>query len=332
MINNKNIFITGGTGSFGKMFVKFIIKNFKPKKLIIFSRDELKQFEMKQELSKKKLGFLRFFIGDIRDEDRMETAMKDIDIVFHAAAMKQVDTSEYNPTECINTNINGTKNLIKISQKNNVKKFISLSTDKAVNPINLYGATKLAADKMVVAANNMSGSYLTRFSVIRYGNVINSRGSVIPYFKSLIENRANSLPLTDERMTRFWITLDESAKFVLNSLKLMKGGEIFIPKIPSSRIYDLCKALNSKIKIKITGIRPGEKLHETLISKEMSLNTIEFKKYFIVTPGMKFFDGNINYSISNDGEKGKKVKENFEYSSNKNNKYLSVYEIKKLIK
>ena len=188
------------------MFTKFIIKNFKPKKLIIFSRDELKQFEMKQELSKKKLGFLRFFIGDIRDEDRLETAMKDIDIVFHAAAMKQVDTSEYNPTECINTNINGTKNLIKISQKNNVKQFISLSTDKAVNPINLYGATKLAADKMVVAANNMSGSYLTRFSVIRYGNVINSRGSVIPYFKSLIENRANSLPLTDERMTRFWIT------------------------------------------------------------------------------------------------------------------------------
>ena len=331
MINHKTILVTGGTGSFGGMFVKYLIKNYKPKKLIIFSRDELKQMQMKQEINSEKLKYLRFFIGDIRDEERLEVALNGVDYVFHAAAMKQVDTSEYNPTECINTNINGTKNLIKVSQKNKVKKFIALSTDKAVNPINLYGATKLAADKLVVAANNMSGSKNTRFSVVRYGNVINSRGSVIPYFKNLIKNNSKYLPLTDKKMTRFWITLDQSAKFVLDSLKLMKGGEIFVPKIPSSKIYDLCKALDKEIKIKIIGLRPGEKLHEILCSKEMADKTIEFKNYFVISPGIKFFDGNINYFVSKNGEKGKKVKPEFEYSSNNNFKNLSISELKKLI-
>ena len=322
MINHKTILVTGGTGSFGGMFVKYLIKNYKPKKLIIFSRDELKQMQMKQEINSEKLKYLRFFIGDIRDEERLEVALNGVDYVFHAAAMKQVDTSEYNPTECINTNINGTKNLIKV---------IALSTDKAVNPINLYGATKLAADKLVVAANNMSGSKNTRFSVVRYGNVINSRGSVIPYFKNLIKNNSKYLPLTDKKMTRFWITLDQSAKFVLDSLKLMKGGEIFVPKIPSSKIYDLCKALDKEIKIKIIGLRPGEKLHEILCSKEMADKTIEFKNYFVISPGIKFFDGNINYFVSKNGEKGKKVKPEFEYSSNNNFKNLSISELKKLI-
>ncbi|MBG02306.1 MAG: UDP-N-acetylglucosamine 4,6-dehydratase (inverting) [Acidimicrobiaceae bacterium] len=330
MINNSCIFVSGGTGSFGKMFVNYIIKNFKPKKLIIYSRDELKQMQMKDELNSKK-KYLRFFIGDIRDEDRLEIALQGVDYVFHAAAMKQVDTSEYNPTECINTNIHGTNNLIKASQKNNVKKFISLSTDKAVNPINLYGATKLAADKLVVAANNMYSNKLTRFSVVRYGNVINSRGSVIPYFKELLKNGAKHLPLTDKKMTRFWITLDQSAVFVLRCLKLMRGGEVFVPKIPSSKVYDVCKAIDKKINIKLIGKRPGEKLNETLCSKEMSFNTIEFKNYFVVTPGIEFFDGNINYLLSKENEKGKKVRENFEYSSDNNKQILSIKSLRKLI-
>jgi UDP-N-acetylglucosamine 4,6-dehydratase len=331
MLNNKNILITGGTGSFGKMFVGYIIKKFKPKRLIIYSRDELKQLDMKNSINLKKYKYIRFFIGDIRDKDRLETALRDVDIVFHTAAMKQVDTAEYNPTECINTNIIGTTNLINASQKMGVKKFISLSTDKAVNPINLYGATKLAADKLVVAANNLSGEKLTRFSVVRYGNVVGSRGSVIPYFSSLIKSGASYLPITHNEMTRFWITLDQSALFVLNCLKIMKGGEIFVPKIPTAKIYDICKALDDKIKIKVIGIRPGEKLHEILCSKEMASSTIEFKKYFLITPGVKFFDGNINYFISKENEKGKKVKSDFEYSSNNQKKFLSIKEIKKLI-
>ena len=331
MLNNKSILITGGTGSFGKMFVSYIIKKFKPKKLIIFSRDELKQHDMKNSIDIKKYKYLRFFIGDIRDKDRLETALRDVDIVFHAAAMKQVDTSEYNPTECINTNIIGTTNLINASQKMGVKKFIALSTDKEVNPVNLYGATKLAADKLVVAANNLSGKNLTKFSVVRYGNVIGSRGSVIPYFKSLIKSGASYLPITHKEMTRFWITLEESSLFVLNCLELMKGGEIFVPKIPSAKIIDICKALNKDIKLKVIGIRPGEKIHEVLCSKEMSSYTLEFKKYFIIKPNLILFDGNINYSISKKGEKGKKVKENFEYSSENNKNSMSIDYIKKLL-
>lgn len=331
MINNKSIFISGSTGSFGSLFVSHIIKRYKPKKLIVFSRDELKQLKMKEAISPEKFKFIRYFVGDIRDKDRLDYALKDVDYVFHAAAMKQVDTSEYNPTECINTNIFGTQNLISSSQKNNVKKFIAISTDKAVNPINLYGATKLAADKLVVAANNMSGKNITRFSVVRYGNVINSRGSVIPYFKSLID-QGKTLPITHKSMTRFLITLEQSANFVLDCLKLMRGGETFIPKIPSARLMDIVKALTVNPKVRIVGIRPGEKIHEVLCSREMSKYTLEFKKYYLIKPNINFFDGNINYLISKSGEKGKYVKDDLEYSSDSNKDFLKVKEIKQLIK
>lgn len=324
MFNNKVIIITGGTGSFGNSFVKNTLQNYNPKKIIVFSRDELKQFDMQQKFKSNKL---RFFLGDIRDKDRLKRACRDVDIIVHAAALKQVNAAEYNPDEYIKTNIIGAQNLIDVAIECEVKKVLALSTDKASNPINLYGVTKLASDKLMIAANNISTNK-TKFSVVRYGNVSGSRGSVIPLFKKLSEEKEKFFPITDINMTRFWITLDQAYQFVCNALENMKGGEIFVPKIPSVKIVDLAKAINKNMKLKIIGVRPGEKLHESLISKEESLHVLEFKKYFIIKPTIVFFEKH-NYSINFRKEKGKKVNL-FEYNSLENKKFLSVNEIKKL--
>jgi len=275
-LNKKNILITGGTGSFGKACVKYILKNYKPNKLVIFSRDELKQFEMAKELENttNKNSCLRFFLGDVRDKDRLDLALKDINYVIHAAALKQVPAAEYNPMEFVKTNIIGAENIIFATINNKVEKVISLSTDKAANPINLYGATKLAADKLFNAANNLSRGKPI-FSTVRYGNVLGSRGSVVPFFKSYRQNKNQSIPITDINMTRFFISVEDSVKFVLNSLSLMKGGEIFVPKIPSVKIVDLAKAIVPGRKHKIIGVRPGEKTAEILITKDESKNTLE---------------------------------------------------------
>jgi len=322
MFNNKSILITGGTGSFGKKFASYLIKKHKPKKVIIFSRDELKQSEMQidKRFSNKKI--IRFFIGDVRDYDRLKIAFKDVDYVVHAAALKQVPTAEYNPTECIKTNIYGAENVIRASIECNVKKIIALSTDKAVNPINLYGATKLASDKLFIAANNFTGKQRTIFSVVRYGNVVGSRGSVVPLFKDLIKKKSNFLPITHTKMTRFWITLHDGVQFVLKSLSKMQGGEIFVPKIPSVKIIDLAKAMAPNLKRKIVGIRSGEKLHELLFSKEDSNKIIEHKDYYEILPSIKFSN------LSNNKYQKKTIMP-FEYSSDKNN-FLTVEQIKKI--
>jgi UDP-N-acetylglucosamine 4,6-dehydratase len=330
IFENKTILITGGTGSFGQKCSEILLK-FKPKKIIIFSRDELKQFEMQNKFNNKTF---RFFLGDVRDLDRLETAMKDVDFVIHAAALKQVPSAEYNPMECIKTNINGAENVIKAALKNKIKKVIALSTDKAANPINLYGATKLCSDKLFVNANLFSSQNDTSFSVVRYGNVVGSRGSVLPFFKSLIMKGEKSLPVTDEKMTRFWITLETGVKFVLQSFDEMYGGEIFIPKMPSIKILDLVKSLGPKNKHHIIGIRPGEKIHETLCPLESSNDTIEFEKYFVIKPSTIFSkkdtEDSRNYTLSKTGKKGKQVDQNFIYSSNQNPHFLKVEEIKKI--
>ncbi len=327
MFNNKSILITGGTGSFGKKFVKHLLKKYKPRKIIVFSRDELKQFSMQKEFNS---NIMRFFIGDVRDLPRVTLAFRDVDIVVHAAALKQVPAAEYNPMECIKTNINGAQNVIDACLYNKVLKVIALSTDKAANPINLYGATKLASDKLFIAANNIVGSQKTRFSVVRYGNVEGSRGSVVPFFKNLIETKAKYIPITHPDMTRFWITLDQGVDFVINSLKLMKGGEIFVPKIPSVKIIELAEAIAPKIKKKIIGIRPGEKVSEVMCPKDDSHLTIEFKNYFVITPSIKFNNFSNNYIISKNGEKGKFVQNEFEYNSSSNSKFLNIKELIKL--
>lgn len=311
-LNKKNILITGGTGSFGKACVKYILKNYKPNKLVIFSRDELKQFEMAEELqsSKNNNSCLRFFLGDVRDKDRLDMAFKGMDYIVHAAALKQVPAAEYNPMEFVKTNIIGAENIIFASINNKVKRVISLSTDKAANPINLYGATKLAADKLFNAANNLSGGKPI-FSTVRYGNVLGSRGSVVPFFKSYRQNINESIPITDINMTRFFISLEDSVKFVLNSLNLMKGGEIFVPKIPSVKIIDLARAIVPGRKHKIIGARPGEKISEILITKDESKNTLEFKNHYV-----------INSEIFGKRNKQKYKLKDFEYSSSTNTKFL----------
>ena len=320
--------ITGGTGSFGQICAKFLLKQ-DVKKVIIYSRDELKQFEMSNKFNNSKL---RFLLGDVRDLNRLKLATKKVDIIIHAAALKQVSTAEYNPMESIKTNIYGAENVINVSIENNVKKIIALSTDKAANPANLYGATKLCSDKLFVNANYLSGSGDTKFAVVRYGNVVGSRGSVLPYFKSLIQQNVKSLPITDERMTRFWIALDHGVKFVLNSIDMMRGGELFIPKSPSIKIIDLVKALDKNIKYHIIGIRPGEKLHEVLCPEDSARDTIEFKDYYLVRPSHDFTGGVTNrYQISKNNEKGKLVKSNFVYSSNTNPHFLTAKEIAKNI-
>ena len=327
-LKGKIVMITGGTGSFGQMCTKLLLKH-NVKKVVIFSRDELKQFEMSNKFNNSKI---RFLLGDVRDLDRLELATKQIDIVIHAAALKQVTAAEYNPMECIKTNIYGAENVIKASIKNNVKKVMALSTDKAANPLNLYGATKLCSDKLFISANYLSGSSQTKFGVVRYGNVVGSRGSVLPYFKSLINKNIKSLPITDERMTRFWITLDHGVDFVLNSLDMMKGGELFVPKSPSIKITDLAKALNKSGKYHIIGIRSGEKLHETLCPEENAKNTIEFKDYYLIRPSTDFTKGTTNnYQLNKKKEKGKFVKSNFVYNSDTNSHFLDVKKLRKLI-
>lgn len=328
MFNNKNILISGGTGSFGKKYTEILLRNYKPNKIIIYSRDELKQYEMAQEYNNP---CMRYFIGDVRDVNRLKKAMKKVDYVIHAAALKHVPIAEYNPMECIKTNINGAQNIIDAAIENDVKKVISLSTDKAANPVNLYGATKLASDKLFVAANNLVGEQNTRFSVVRYGNVIGSRGSVIPFFKKLIDEGAKELPITDEKMTRFMITLEQGVNFVLKNFQRMKGGEIFVPKIPSMKITELASALAPKLPHKIIGIRPGEKLHEIMCPSDDSHLTYEFDDHFVITPTIKFF-AKVDYSINNLNEKGVRVKQSFEYNSGTNKIWLNHKEFLELSK
>jgi UDP-N-acetylglucosamine 4,6-dehydratase len=319
MFNGSNILITGGTGSFGKKFTKIVLEKYKPNKIIIYSRDELKQYEMAQRFDDK---CMRYFIGDVRDKERLKKAMNGVDFVVHAAALKHVPIAEYNPMECIKTNINGASNVIDASIECGVKKVIALSTDKAANPINLYGATKLASDKLFVAANNIVGKQNILFSVVRYGNVLGSRGSVVPFFKKLIKENAKDIPITDPDMTRFWITLDEAVEFVLINFQRMHGGEIFIPKIPSMKITDMAKALAPDIPQKIVGIRAGEKLHEIMIPKDDSRLAIEFKDHYVLKPTIKR-TGYVNYLENSLKENGKEVEVGFEYRSDNNNIWLS---------
>lgn len=323
MFDNKSILITGGTGSFGKQYVRTLLERYKPRRLVVFSRDELKQYEMQQEYDAE---CMRYFIGDVRDKDRLMQAMCGIDYVIHAAAMKQVPASEYNPMECIKTNIYGAENVIRAALSNNVEKVIALSTDKAANPINLYGATKLASDKLFVAANNMAGEHRTRFAAVRYGNVVGSRGSVVPFFKKLIAEEAKNLPITDERMTRFWITLQQGVDFVLKNFERMQGGEIFVPKIPSVRVIDLAKAMAPSVERVIVGIRPGEKLHEVMCPADDSHLTLEFDDHFVLMPTIQV-SGSVDFSVNRLGEKGLPVEQGFEYHSGKNEHFLSLSEI-----
>jgi len=327
MFDNKNILITGGTGSFGKKFVTLLLERFKPNKIVIYSRDELKQYEMAQVFNEK---CMRYFIGDVRDADRLDKAMQGIDFVIHAAALKHVPIAEYNPMECIKTNINGAQNVIDASLKNGVEKVIALSTDKAANPINLYGATKLASDKLFIAGNNIKGSQKTEFSVVRYGNVVGSRGSVVPFFKKLISEGIKELPITDVNMTRFWITLNQGVEFVFKNFERMQGGEIFIPKIPSMKITDLAKALAPDTPIKVIGIRPGEKLHEIMCPKDDSHLTLEFKDHFVIKPTIQFSQV-VDFSKNSINEIGKEVRVGFEYSSESNNWWLSNDELLEMI-
>ncbi len=329
MLNNKSILITGGTGSFGHRYASTLIKKYKLKRLVIFSRDELKQYDMEMKFRQYKdynSNIMRFFIGDVRDRARLEEAMRDIDIVIHAAALKQVPAAEYNPMECIKTNIHGAENVIQAALSNNVDKVVALSTDKAANPINLYGATKLASDKLFVAANNMSGGR-TKFSVVRYGNVVGSRGSVVPLFENLIDKGERQLPITHEKMTRFWITLQEGVDFVLKNMERMQGGEIFVPKIPSVRIIDLAKAMAPNLPVKIIGIRPGEKLHEIMCPSDDSHLTIEFMDHFVITPSIRFFSRENDFTTNSLGETGKAVNLGAEYNSGTNPNFLTTNEI-----
>ena len=325
MFNNKTILITGGTGSFGKKFISMLLDRYRPKKIIVYSRDELKQFEMQQKFN---APCMRYFIGDVRDGARLEKAMYKVDYVVHAAALKQVPAAEYNPMECIMTNVHGAQNVINAAIACGVKKVIALSTDKAANPINLYGATKLCSDKLFTAANAMVGDRETRFAVVRYGNVVGSRGSVVPFFKNLVANGATELPITDERMTRFWLKLEDGVNFVFKNFERMQGGEIFIPKIPSMRVVDLAKAIAPELPIKVIGIRPGEKLHEVMCPSDLYYDTIEFDDHFVIMPSfdIKKYD----YTTNAIGEKGKPVPDGFDYNSGNNPHFLTVEELREM--
>lgn len=327
MLNERSILITGGTGSFGKVCIRTILQRYKPKKVIVYSRDELKQFEMQQEFTDP---VMRFFIGDVRDGERLKQAMRGVDYVIHAAALKQVPAAEYNPMECVKTNVSGAQNVINAAIENRVQKVIALSTDKAANPVNLYGATKLVSDKLFVAANNVVGPMQSRFSVVRYGNVVGSRGSVVPFFKKLLAQGATELPITDPRMTRFWITLPQGIDFVLKSFQRMHGGELFVPKIPSSRIVDLAEALAPGLPQKIIGIRPGEKLHETMCPADDSHLTLEFADHYVIKPTINFF-APVDYSVNALKENGRPVAQGFEYNSGNNHEFLTMDQLRELI-
>lgn len=324
-LNNKTILVTGGTGSFGNEFVQTIIDNYSPKKLIIFSRDELKQYEMEQKFSASKYPFIRYFIGDVRDYSRLEMALRGVDIVIHAAALKHVTIAEYNPYECVHTNVIGAENLARASLRNGVSHVLALSTDKAVSPINLYGASKLAAEKIFIAANNIRGVDPTIFSVVRYGNVVGSRGSVVPFFKKLLNEGEKSLPITDNQMTRFWITLQQGVDFVLSNLGLMQGGEIFIPKIPSMKITDLAEAIHPGIETHEIGIRPGEKLHECMITSDEALQTVEMDDRYTILPSF------MDLSAWKCGVQTTPVGKRMVYSSETNTEWLNANQLTKMI-
>lgn len=328
MLDDKSILITGGTGSFGKRFIKTVFDRYKPKKVIVYSRDELKQYEMQQYWPENSTSAIRYFIGDIRDYHRLQTAMQGVDIVIHAAALKQVPAAEYNPFEAIKTNIIGGQNIADVAISTGVKKVIALSTDKAAAPINLYGATKLASDKLFIAANNYAGGNDIKLSVVRYGNVMGSRGSVIPFF--LKEKEKGLLPITDVRMTRFSITLQKGVDFVLQCIEKMWGGELFVPKIPSYKILDVAEAIAPGVKQEIVGIRPGEKLHEEMITETDALNTVEFDDYFVILPSIKMWEIEkfINESNSTGGAM---CNPGFKYNSQSNNHFLTIKEIRDLI-
>ena len=325
MLDNKTILITGGTGSFGKCFTKYALTHYNPKKIIIYSRDEFKQYLMQNEF-KEYESKMRYFIGDVRDKYRLKRAFEGVDYVIHAAALKQVPACEYNPNEAIKTNINGAQNVIDAALDSNVKKVVALSTDKAVNPVNLYGGTKLVSDKLFVAANAYAGNKDISFSIVRYGNVAGSRGSIIPLFNNIIKNGGTELPITDFRMTRFWISLTEGVELVIKALKEAKGGETFISKIPSFKVTDLAEAMLPGCTKKEIGIRPGEKLHEIMVTPEDSFNTYEYDKHFIVYPQVVWNDRQVP-DLS-----GVKVEEGFSYSSGNNKEWLTVEDIRELLK
>ena len=324
MLNDKSILITGGTGSFGRKATKIILEKYKPNRLIILSRDELKQFEMSQIYPFSEYECIRYFIGDVRDKERLYRAFQGVDFVIHTAALKQVPAAEYNPFEAIKTNIIGAQNIINVAIDQGIKRVVALSTDKAANPINLYGATKLCSDKLFIAGNAYVGREHTTFGVVRYGNVVGSRGSVIPFFLKQKEN--GILPITDPRMTRFWITLEQGVEFVLWCLEHMCGGELFVPKIPSMNILDLAKAIAPECETKIVGIRPGEKLHELMITRDDSRQTLEFDNFYVIQPDFKFWDRRCSWNG------GQPVPEQFEYSSESNPWRLSIEEMRELIK
>lgn len=327
MFDDKSVLVTGGTGSFGRLFIATLLERYRPRRVVVFSRDELKQFEMAREFTAPQM---RFFIGDVRDGARLRQAMKGIDYVVHAAALKQVPVAEYNPMECIKTNVYGAENVINAALEHEVDKVIALSTDKAANPINLYGASKLASDKLFVAANNIAGGYRTRFAVVRYGNVVGSRGSVLPLFRKLVAEGAAELPVTDERMTRFWITLQQGVDFVLKSFQRMQGGELFVPKLPSARITDLAAAVAGHLPTRVIGIRPGEKLHEVMCPRDDSHLTLEFRDHYVIRPSITFFKP-VDYRVNALGESGRPVADGFEYDSGRNPHFLTVPTLQELI-
>ena len=327
MLSDKSILITGGTGSFGRQFTRLALDKFRPRRLVIFSRDELKQSEMQQEFD---APCMRYFIGDVRDRDRLVQGMRGVDVVVHAAALKQIPAAEYNPMECVKTNVHGAENVIAAAIENEVQQVVALSTDKAANPINLYGATKLVSDKLFVAANNLAGGHRTRFAVVRYGNVVGSRGSVVPLFQRLIAQSAKELPITDVRMTRFWITLRQGVEFVFKNLQRMQGGETFVPKIPSAKITDLARAMSPGVALKVIGIRPGEKLHEVMCPGDDSHLTLEFADHYLIRPTIQFSIP-VDHSRNSLGEIGKPVADAFEYNSGTNPHFLSLPELRALV-
>lgn len=324
MFNGKSIFISGGTGSFGRKFIRTLLERYQPKRVVVFSRDELKQYEMQQEFTD---SCMRFFLGDVRDAERLHQGMRGIDYVVHAAALKHVPAAEYNPTEFIRTNVNGAENIIAAAIANGVKGVIALSTDKAASPINLYGATKLLSDKLFVAANNIAGDQATRFAVVRYGNVAGSRGSIVPFFSKLIAGGATELPITDVRMTRFWISLEHGVDFVMKSFARMQGGEVFVPKIPSIRIVDLAEAMAADLPHKLVGIRPGEKLHELMVPLDDARMTLEFADHYTIVPSIRFNNVDADFSLDGLGEQGRAVADDFEYRSDTNPQFLTVEQI-----